>query len=140
MKRDVKPPTSFWVVGFFALLWNVIEIYISTYEITFLQENLTIEEFKVMQSLPYWYIILFLVAIISEILGSFMLLIRKKLATLLYGLSLIALIIIELCWILVFDIKKTSLFMSFVLPVLVISVAILLYVYSKRAANKGWIR
>lgn len=140
MRIDVKPPTSFWIIGFLALLWNVIEIYISSYEISFLQENSTVEEFMVMESLPYWYIILFLIALISEIIGSFMLLIRQKIATFLYALSLIALLFLELYWLLAFDIKNTSIFISFIFPILVISIAIFLYLYSKRAAKKGWIK
>lgn len=140
MRIDVKPPTSFWIIGFLALLWNVIEIYISSYEISFLQENSTVEEFMVMESLPYWYIILFLIALISEVIGSFMLLIRQKIATFLYALSLIALLFLELYWLLAFDIKNTSIFISFIFPIFVISIAIFLYLYSKRAAKKGWIK
>lgn len=140
MRIDVKPPTSFWIIGFLALLWNVIEVYISSYEISFLQENSTVEEFMVMESLPYWYIILFLIALISEVIGSFMLLIRQKIATFLYALSLIALLFLELYWLLAFDIKNTSIFISFIFPIFVISIAIFLYLYSKRAAKKGWIK
>ena len=63
MGQDLKPPTSFWLVAIFALLWNIIEIYFSSYEIDFLQENSTTEEFEKIQSLPFWYIIVFMVAL-----------------------------------------------------------------------------
>ena len=46
MGRDLKPPTSFWFIAIFAILWNIIEIYFSYFEIGFLEKNLTAEEFE----------------------------------------------------------------------------------------------
>lgn len=140
MGIDVKPPTSFWVVAIFALLWNIIEIYFSSFEFDFLQENLTVEEFENIQSIPFWYIIVFVVALFSEILGSFMLFMRKKIATTFFAVSLITLLFIEFYWLFVVDIKKTSIVFSLFIPIAVIAIAAFLYVYSKRATKKGWLK
>lgn len=140
MGLDIKPPTSFWVVAIFAVLWNIIEIYFSSFEIDFLQKNLTTEEFENMQSLPFWYIVVFIVALFSEILGSFMLFMRQKIAAKFFAMSLITLLFIEFYWLFIFDIKKTSIVFSIVIPIVVIAIAIFLYLYSKRAAKKGWLK
>lgn len=140
MKSDPKPPTSFWIIGISALVWNIIELYLTTYQMDFLQENSTAEEFEIIQSIPYWYGILFVVALFSETLGVFMLLIKRKIASKFFTVSLISLVIIECYWVFFTNIKKTSMVLTFIVPIVVIGIAIFLYIYSKKAANKGWIR
>ncbi|OBX23859.1 MULTISPECIES: hypothetical protein [Bizionia] len=140
MIKNVKPPTSFWVVAIFSIIWNLIEIYFSSIELDFLQANSTVEEFERIQSLPFWYGIVFLIALFSEMLGSFMLFMRKKIAVNFFAIALVTLISIELYWLLVFDIKKQSIVFSIIIPLLVILVAGFLYVYSKKAKKKGWLK
>ncbi|CAM3330388.1 hypothetical protein ZORO111903_07510 [Zobellia roscoffensis] len=140
MGKDIKPPTSFWLISIFAILWNIIEIYFSAYEIDFLQEHLTTEEFEKMQSAPFWYIVIFLIALFSEMLGSFMLFMRKKIASTFFAIALITLLFIEFYWLFVFDIKKTSIVFYAIIPIVVIAIATFLYVYSKRAIKKGWLQ
>jgi len=140
MGQNIKPPTSFWVVAIFAILWNIIEIHFSSFEIDFLQKNSTAEEFENIQSIPFWYIVVFIVALFSEMLGSFMLFMRKKIATKFFALSLITLLFIEFYWLFIFDIKNTSIIFSLIIPIVVIGIATFLYFYSKRAAKKGWLK
>lgn len=140
MGLDIKPPTSFWLVAIFALLWNIIEIYFSSYEIDFLQKYSTTEEFEKIQSIPLWYMVVFIVALFSEMLGSFMLFMRKKIASKFFAISLISLLFIELYWLFVFDIKKTSIVFYAIIPIVVIAIATFLYFYSKIAIKKGWLK
>ncbi|MBT8318836.1 MAG: hypothetical protein KJP01_01755 [Gramella sp.] len=140
MGSDIKPPNSFWLVAIFAILWNIIEIYFSSFEIDFLQKNSTAEEFQKMQSLPFWYVIVFLIALFSEMLGSFTLFMRRKISTIFYAVALITLLFIEFYWLFFFDIKKTSIIFSLIIPTAVIAIAAFLYFYSKYAAKKGWIK
>jgi len=140
MSTNIKPPVSFWVIATFAILWNVIEIYFGSIELSFLQENSTAEEFAKIQSIPSWYTIVFVIAMFSEMLGSFMLFMRKKIATHFFLIALIALVFMEFYWLLFFDIKKTSIIISVLIPIVVIVIAIFLYLYSKIAAKSGWIK
>ncbi|WGD33983.1 hypothetical protein [Olleya sp. YS] len=139
MSLKTKPPTSFYVVAIFALVWNILELYFSSFELDFLEKNSTIEEFQSIQSIPIWYAVVFLAAIFSEFLGSLMLLMRKKIATLFFAISLITLLLIELYWLFYFDIKNVSIVISIVIPIVVITIAGLLYLYSKKATKKGWL-
>ena len=140
MEPDIKPPTSFWVVAIFAIIWNITEIYFSSFEFEFLKENSTPEEFENIQSLPLWYVIVFLVALFSEMLGSFMLFMRKKIAEKFFGVALITLLFIEFYWLFFFEIKKTSIIFSLIIPLVVIAIAIFLYFYSKGAVKRGWLK
>ncbi|MFL1895944.1 hypothetical protein ACJRPK_09595 [Aquimarina sp. 2-A2] len=140
MVINVKPPTSFWIVATFALLWNIIEIYFSSFELDVLQENMTTEEFDNMQSIPFWYVGVFLIALFSEMLGSFMLFMRRKFATVFFAVALITLLFIEFYWLFFFDIQTTSIVFSIVIPIIVIGIAAFLYYYSKMAVKKGWLK
>jgi len=140
METKNKPPNYFWVVAIFAIVWNVFEIYFSSFEFNFLEQNSTAEEFSKIESLPVWYIVIFLVALFSEMLGSFMLFMRKKIATKFFLIALIGLLFTEMYWLFFFDIKNTSLLISVIIPLLVIAIAIFLYYFSKGAAKNGWIK
>ena len=139
MSIKTKPPISFWIVAIFALVWNIIELYFSSFEFDFLEKNSTVEEFQAIQSMPLWYTVVFLVALFSEFLGSLMLLMRRKIAILFFAISLITLVIIELYWLFYFDIKNVSVVISIIIPVAVITIAGLLYLYSKKATKNGWL-
>lgn len=139
MSIKTKPPISFWIVAIFALVWNIIELYFSSFEFDFLEKNSTVEEFQAIQSIPLWYTVVFLVALFSEFLGSLMLLMRRKIAILFFAISLITLVIIELYWLFYFDIKNVSVVISIIIPVAVITIAGLLYLYSKKATKNGWL-
>ena len=140
MTVNNKPPNLFWAVAIFAIVWNLVEIYFSSVEFNFLEKNSTTEEFSRIQSLPIWYIVVFLIALFAETLGSFMLFMRKKIATKFFLVALIGLIFIEIYWLFYFDIKNTSVLISVVIPLLVIAVAIFLYYFSKGAEKNGWIK
>lgn len=140
MGQKIKPPITFWAVAIFAILWSIIEIHFSSFEIDFLQENLTLEEFEKMQSVPFWYIIVFIIALFSEIIGNFMLILRRKIATKFYAISLIALLFMEFYWLFIIDIKKPSIIFSLIIPIVVIAIATFLYFYSRWAAKKGWLK
>ena len=81
-----------------------------------------------------------MVALFSEMLGSFMLFMRKKIATKFFAIALISLLFIEFYWLIVFDIKKTSIVFYAIIPAVVIAIATFLYFYSKRATKKGWLK
>ncbi|WP_179005336.1 hypothetical protein [Winogradskyella forsetii] len=139
MALNNKPPTSFWIIATFAIFWNIMEIYFSSFEINYLESNISPEEFNRFQSLPVWYIIAFLIALFSEMLGSFMLFMRKKIAKLFFAIALIVLVFIEFYWLIFFDIKNVSILFSIVIPIIVIAIATFLYFYSKYSIKKGWI-
>ena len=63
----------------------------------------------------------------------------EKIAILFFAISLITLVIIELYWLFYFDIKNVSVVISIIIPVAVITIAGLLYLYSKKATKNGWL-
>jgi hypothetical protein len=135
-----KPPKSFWVIAIVAFLWNIIGVYLSTYQLEVIEQSVSSEEFAIMESLPTWYVSVFIIALLSEVLGCFLLLLRKKLATIFFALSLISAAFIELYWLLATNVTKVSFLLAWVIPIVVIGIAIFLYLYSKEATKKGWLK
>lgn len=142
MKTNVKPPTSFWIVGVVALLWNlmgVYQFYLGNYELESLRESVSAEAFSIMESLPMWYSIVFAVAVFSGVLGCVLVLMKKKFAIPVFAISLLTVLVVEIYWLLGTDIIQTSGYIAALMPMIVIAVAIFLYYYSKGAARNGWI-
>ncbi len=135
-----KPPKSFWIIAVLAFLWNVIGVYLGTYQLDIIQESVSEQEFAIMESLPSWYVMVFVIALITEVIGCFLLLIRKKLSILFFAISLITALFIELYWLLATDITKVSISLAIGMPTIVIGIAIFLYLYSKVASKKGWLQ
>lgn len=140
MDTIIKPPTSFWVIGISAFLWNIAELYITGYQMDILQNNTTPEEFEQLEAVPVWYGIIFTIALLSETIGVLLLLSRRKIAIYLFAVSIAALFFTELYWVFAIDVDNISIILSYVVPILVIGVAIFLYFYSKRAGKKGWLK
>lgn len=137
-----KPPISFWIIATVGLLWNLIgvyQFYLGNYELESIRETVSAEEFAIMESLPYWYLIAFAIAVFSGVLGCVFLFIRKKLASVLFALSLLTVLIIEMYWLLGTSIIEVSGLIAAIMPLLVISIAIFFYFYSKGAARNSWL-
>ncbi|MAK36847.1 MAG: hypothetical protein CMC15_11865 [Flavobacteriaceae bacterium] len=134
-----KPPISFWIFAILGLLWNIFAIYFVAYELDNLDSGITEKELAIINGLPTWYVVLFVIALISEVFGCFLLIIRKKLATTLFAVSLITGLFIECYWLFATNIVTVSWVLAYGLPVLAIVVAVVLYVFSKWAARKKWI-
>ncbi|RDK85268.1 hypothetical protein [Marinirhabdus gelatinilytica] len=142
MNTTIKPPKSFWIIAVIALLWNlmgVYQYYLGTYELESLRESVPADQFVIMESLPAWYSIVFAIAVFSGLLGCILLLARKKLAVLLFALSLLTVLVIEIYWLMATDILQVAGYGAAVMPLLVIAVAIFLYFYSKGAARNAWL-
>ena len=143
MNTTTKPNTAFWIIAVFALLWNLIGVYLWLYEYFLMTDEvratLPQEQVEIMASAPIWSMYVYGLAVIAGLLASVFLLMRKKLAVAVFLLSLIAVLILQLYWIFAMgSIEKLgpqSLFM----PLIVIALAIFEYFYSTGAARNGWL-
>lgn len=139
-----KPNIAFWIIGVVALLWNAMgvksyldqayrtEAYLSAY---------TEEQLALVDAGPSWITAVFAIAVFGGLLGSLLLLLRKKWAVGLFGLSLLAVLVqMGYSWFATDSIEVFGTVMGIVMPLVVIVVAIFLYFYSKGASQKGWLR
>jgi glucose dehydrogenase len=105
-----------------------------------LYETLNDTQIALFENLPSWYYIVFGIAVITGVLGSILLLMRKKLAVLLFTISLIAVSIQMIYWMFatdVIDVYGTT--DALTMPIIVIITALVLLMYSRSVARKGWL-
>ena len=141
MKNSItNPPVSFWIISSLAIAWNLFEFYFSSFQLDYLEQNATAAEFEKIQNLPVWYVATFMIALFSEMLGAFLLFMRRKLCISFFLVAMVALIFIEFYWLFFFSIRKTSMMVSVIIPSVVVAVAVFLFLYSRFAFKKGWFK
>lgn len=137
MTNTTKLPVWFWIISVVALLWNLLGV--SAYLMdAYNMVELTAEQTAFKEHRPVWYTAAFAIAVFAGALGSIALLLRKKLAVVLFLLSLIAVLIIRVYEFFMQDDVEMS-GGTIVMPIIVVIVAALLYWYSKGAREKAWL-
>lgn len=143
MNATTKPNTAFWIIAVLALLWNLIGVIFWVSEYFLMTEEIKAalppEQVELMNNAPSWNIYVYGLAVFSAVLASIMLLMRKKLAVSLFGISLIAILIVQGYWVFAMDTVGKMGPQALIMPLIVIAIAIFEYFYSKGAARNGWI-
>lgn len=143
MNTTTKPNTAFWIIAVFALLWNLIGVYLWLYEYFLITDEvratLPQEQVEIMASAPIWSMYVYGLAVITGLLASVFLLMRKKLAVAVFLLSLMAVLILQLYWIFAMGTIEKLGPQSLFMPLIVIALAIFEYFYSMGAARNGWL-
>jgi hypothetical protein len=136
-----KPTTTFWVISVVALLWNLIGV------IAYLGQAYMTDEILATLSEPEqlyyanvaaWATAAFATAVFGGTLGCILLLIRKKLATILFVISLIAVLIQGTYNFFIQEFMPIEP-LRMILPIVTILISVFLVWYSKDVTKKGWI-
>jgi hypothetical protein len=137
-----KPPIWFYIVAVLALLWNVAgllavvgDLQLSAADIAALPP----EQQAVYAARPLWSVIGSVVAVAAGTLGCLLLLMRKRWAILLFGVSLVGVVIQDLGIFVVAGAAKTGDMTPLVLQSLVLVIAVALLVFARRARANGWL-
>ncbi|MRT15902.1 hypothetical protein F3C99_02915 [Vitellibacter sp. q18] len=143
MNTITKPNTAFWIIAIFALLWNLIGVYFWVLEYFLMTDELKAamspEQLTLMERMPGWGMYVYGLAVITGLLGSILLLTRRKAATAIFGLSLLAILVMQGYWIFAMDVVGVMGPQALIMPLIVIAIAIFEYFYSKGAARNGWL-
>ncbi|MDO9274205.1 MAG: hypothetical protein Q7T92_01485 [Lutibacter sp.] len=140
-KKTNKPTNAFWIISVLALLWNIMGV------IAYLgQAYMTDEILKALpegdqayySNVPAWVTGAFAIAVFAGVFGCVGLLMRKKWATILFVISLIAVIIQSTYNLFIQKFMEVPL-QHMIWSVVVIVIAIFLVWFSRNAAKKGWI-
>ena len=96
MTNQQKIPTWFWIAGTLLLIWNLMGLMNFIMQLTVTEETLAkLSEIdrEFMGNYPAWVFAAFGTAVIGGVLGSLALLIKKKIANVLFILSLAGIIV-----------------------------------------------
>jgi len=135
-----KPEISFWIIGIIALIWNILGVVAYLMQAYMTQEELLalpLEEQALYSDIPAWVTAAFAIAVFGGLLGCLLLLLRKKLATFVFIISLIG-IIVQMIYN-VFMSKAAEVYGpgNMMMPLMVIVIGTFLIWYSKRMQNQG---
>ena len=137
-----KPNGLFWAIGIIALVWNgfgVMAYIAQAYMTDEVLAALPQDEQALYQNIPAWVTAAFATAVFGGALGALLLLLRKKLAKLLFIVSFLG-ILVQM---------YHSFFMSknfdvygpgaAIMPIMVIIIGVFLIIYTRKSAEKGWL-
>jgi hypothetical protein len=96
MSSTNKPATWFWIVSAIALVWNLMGVMAYIAQVTMSAETLQAmpeNERALYESAPTWATAAFAIAVWGGVLGSILLLIRKKWATAVLIVSFIGIVV-----------------------------------------------
>lgn len=139
-----KPNALFWVIGILGLLWNGMGVN------AYLQQAYQTDSFKemyaetpqileIVNNLPSWYTAIFAVAVFGSTLACIFLLLRKNLAKPMFFLSLITVIIQTGYNLFMNEGKEFYDTFQYSMLIMIPLISTFLYVYSKKASEKGWL-
>ena len=142
MNSTIKPATWFWIVSAIALVWNLMGVMAYLAQVTMSPEAMAAlpeNQRLLYQSTPSWATGAFAIAVWGGTLGCILLLLRKKLASLLLIVSLLG-VLVQL---------YHSFFISnsfevfgpggMIMPGMVVVFGIFLIWFSRKAASNQWL-
>lgn len=139
-----KPNALFGIVAISALLWNLAglsEFIKTAFFVEMYAETYTEIQMESIRNAPIWINALFGISTITGVLASIMLLIRKKAAIQLFGISVLTVIAQTLGGILILDaIDLFGMGQGLLFPLVIIVLDLFFYWFSTYSHKKGWIR
>lgn len=140
MTEQAKTPIWFWIIGVFALLWNIMGL--GAYFQQFMMSAETFaalrpEQQYLLVSQPFWLTAAFAIAVFAGFVGSILLLARKRLAVRLYLLSMVAVFIQFGGLFLAFGYADVLIGGEWIMPILVPICAVGLYLYARKTEQAG---
>ena len=141
-ENSSKPNPLFWIVGVIALVWNLLGVsayLMQAYKTESYMANFTAEQAEIINNTPSWATAAFAIAVFGGALGSLVLLLRKKLANILFVLSFVGVIVQFIYNFFVVNSLEVYGPGGLIMPILTIAFALFLIVYSKNCIKKGWL-
>ena len=136
-----RPPAWFWIVAVLGLLWELfgVAMYLMTVGIIENAQEMSEAERSLMESSPTWVTGLFAIGVFGGLLGVLGLLLRKSWARPLLILSLVAVILQFGGWLLMTDAVAVVGSSVFLMPAIIVAVAILLVWVASTGVRRGWL-
>lgn len=139
MENATKPTKTFWIISSLALVWNLLGVfaylgqaYMTSEAKAILPEN----EQLYYENLPAWVTAAFAISVFAGLIGSILLLMRKKSATYLFLLSLIA-ILGQFIYNFFMQSYVETMGSKGIMPMLVLVLGIFLVYFSNKSKEKG---
>lgn len=140
-KKTDKPTNAFWIISVLALLWNIMGVaaYLGqAYMTDEVLKTLSEGEQSYYENVPAWVTGAYAIAVFAGVFGCVGLLMRKNWATILFVISLIAVIIQSAHNLIIQEFMEVPL-QHMIWSIVIIVIALFLVWFSSYAAKKSWI-
>lgn len=137
-----KRSVGYWIVAVFALVWNLIGVAMWYLQISMTPEQqaaMPEAQRQVYEGTPGWINIVFAVAVFSGVLGAVGLLMKKRWASTMLLLSLIALVVQIMGAYVVTPAWAAYGPVGLVMPAVLLLIALFLLWYANKAKTRGWL-
>ncbi len=140
---DAAPTTTFWALGGAALVWNLLGLFIYYMHVTATPDSLAAvyndAEIALVNATPAWATSAYAIAVVTGVVGSLFLLLRKSWAVPMFVISLVGIIVQNAYAFLLADGLEVWGMQVLVLPTIVMVIAAALIWYSRGAKSRGWL-
>ena len=145
MNEKIQPKVQayFWIIGIAALIWNAMGVFAYLGNVFMSEEafaQMTEAEQRLMEEIPAWATGAFAIAVFAGLLGALGLLLRKKWAAPVFGLSLIAILIQQVYNHLIAKMYTVTGSGSLVFALMIVVIGVILYLLARSWSRKGWFR
>ena len=138
-----KPPTSYWIVAGFFLLWNFLGLMIYYDQVTMtpevIAENFSPAQQAFLQNMPVWATSAYAIAVTAGVIAAALLFARMALAVPVFVVSLVGVLVQDLNSFVLSDGLEVWGTSALYLPTLVLLICIIEIWYSQSAKTKGWL-
>jgi len=140
--ESTPPGVLFWSISGIALIWNLMGLIAYWGAVTLSSSDLaqmSEAERMIYQDPPMWVTSAFAIAVVTGMLGSLALLLRKRWATPLFVVSLIGVIVQRIHIFFMTNFVEVMDAERLLLPVLVFVIAVFLVWFAAASGRKGWL-
>ena len=138
-KTSNSPSINFWIISSIALVWNIMGVFAylgQTFMSTEVLSSLPKAEQYYFSNMPAWVTAAFASAVFSGVFGSVGLLFRKKIAYILFSISIITLLVHQAYNFFIQDYLEI-IGIKLILPISTTIIGLYLYRYSAKMSNQG---
>jgi len=140
-RATTSTPKHLWVVGIIALLWSAMGVYdylmTETKNESYMSQ-FTPEQLEFFYGFPTWAVAAWAIAVWGGLLGTVMLLLRKRYATQIFLVSLIAMVVVTIQnYILSNGLEVMGGIGPVVFTVLIFVISVFLFLYARAMGQRG---
>ena len=138
-----KASKSFWIISIIAVVWNLMGLFAfmsQAFVSSAMLAELPAEQANLIRNTPQWLTGIFAIATVTGLIGSILLILRKRYATTLFIISLVG-VLIQMIYS-IFGTKALQVYgvvQGLLMPLIVISIAIYLCLFSIKSTRKGYL-
>lgn len=136
-------PVWFWLVSIIALLWFLMDMSAFFMRVTVTEEArmmMTEKQQYLHRDYPLWVNIVFAFEVFGGVLAALALLLKRRLALLLFSLSLLGVLSQSIFIYFISDAVAVLGMPAILMPLLSIGIGVLMIVFSQRAISRQWLR